>query len=112
MKIIEEQISIEEIKLMAEDFSGDYVKAVVDIEREIIAIDAEMHSDLEAILLNEGSLQYDLWGINLYPDKNRNELIEFDSLINIRPKMKNMSRDVEDNETRIKIINIVEKLVK
>lgn len=112
MKIIEKQISIEEIKQMAEDFSGDYVKAVVDIERNIMAIDAEMHSDLEAALLNDGSLQYDIWGINLYPDKSRDEWIEFDSLINIRPKMKNMSRDVEDNETRNIIINIVEKLVK
>jgi hypothetical protein len=112
MKIIEDKISIEELKKMAEEFSGDFVKAVVDTEREILAVNAEMHSDLEAELLNDGSMQYDLWGINLYPGKSRNEWIEFDSLINIRPKMNNRSTDVEDNETRSKIINIVESFIK
>ena len=47
---------------------GDMVKAVVDVRREMMAVDAELHSDEEAFLLEHGSAQEDLWGINLYPE--------------------------------------------
>ena len=61
------------------------VKAVVDIELELVAIDAELHSDLEALLLEQGSAQNNLWGINYYPELNNDDFVEFDSMINIRP---------------------------
>jgi len=54
-------------------------------------------------------LQQDLWGINLYPDMERNgpDFIEFDSMINLRPSQNNRSRGVENKETRDLIIAIV-----
>ena len=89
------------------------VKAVVDIERQIMAMDAELHADEEAALLENGSCQEDLWGINIYPELDRNDpdFVEFDSMINLRPSQNNRSRGVEDNETRKKIKSIVEKLI-
>ncbi len=60
-----------------------------------------------------GSVQDDLWGINLHPDHfATNQWVEFDSMINIRPSQGNRSRNVENAELRKKIINIVDKLVK
>ena len=91
---------------------GDMVKAVVDVDRRLIAIDAELHSDLEALLLDNGSSQNSLWGINFYPDLMPDEFIEFDSMINMRPSQKNMSRNVEDNITRQKIIEIAHQWIK
>jgi len=88
-------------------FGDEMVKAVVDTKKEIIAIDSELHADLEQLLLENGSNQYDLWGINLYPEDD--ELIEFDSMINIRPAQNNRSRNVEDPEIRAKITEIVKK---
>ena len=85
------------------------VKGVVDVEKGLLAIDAEMHADLEQYLLANGSDQFDLWGINLYFD---GDLVEFDSMINIRPSQGNRSRDVEDAATRQKILAIVDKWVK
>ena len=111
MKIIKEKISINELMQMAERKFGDLVKAVVDIEKEIIAIDAELHSDEEALLLENGSEQKDLWGINLYPELTNEDFIEFDSMINLRPSYGNLSRDIGNPKIRKKITKIVNKLV-
>lgn len=111
MKIIENKISKSELETMAKNMFGDFVKAVVDIEREIMAVDAELHADLEALLLERGSKQENLWGINLYPELSGEDFVEFDSMINIKPRQENRSRNVENQEIRDKIISIVNKLV-
>ncbi|OIO36483.1 MAG: hypothetical protein AUJ74_01980 [Candidatus Omnitrophica bacterium CG1_02_44_16] len=111
MKIINGVLSIAELNKMLARF-GDLVKVVVDVDRELIAIDAELHSDLEALLLENGSKQASLWGINLYPEMSGKEFIEFDSMINMRPSAGNRSRGVESKETREKIIAVVTKRVK
>mgnify|MGYP000920192591 CR=1 FL=1 len=112
MKIITQSITLNEIKAMATAIFGDLVKAVVDIDRELIAVDAELHSDLEALLLEDGSKQKSLWGINLYPDMQGDDFIEFDSMINVRPSQGNRSRNVEDGALRKQIMEIVSKRVR
>jgi len=112
IRIIENAIDKSELAEIAKERYGDLVKAVVDIERKIMSVGAELHSDEEALLLEEGSEQQHLWGINIYPDKSGDELIEFDSMINLRPWQGNRSRGVTDPEIRQKIIEIVSQLVK
>ncbi len=111
MKIITQKITLNELKQMAAGMFGDMVKAVVDLDRELLALDAELHSDLEALLLENGSKQKSLWGINLYPEIQTDEFIEFDSMINMRPSQGNRSRSVENEEVRKKIIALVKKKV-
>lgn len=105
-------MSINELKEMAKNMFGDFVKAVVDIEKNILAVDAELHADEEGLLLENGSKNENLWGINLYPDIQDDDWIEFDSMINLRPSQNNKTRGVENPEIRKKIIAIVNKLVK
>ena len=93
-------------------YFGDMVKGVVDIAERKIALDAEMPADLEALLLQEGSLQKNLWGFNLYPEMEGDDFVEFDSLINIRPNQGNRSRDVEDPAIRDAIKEIIGSLCK
>lgn len=112
MKIITETITLSELNQIAADTFGNMVKAVVDIDKELMAIDAELHSDLEALLLSEDSRQKDLWGINLYPEIVGDEFIEFDSMINLRPSQNNKTRGVESSELRDKIVKIVNKRIK
>lgn len=112
MKIVTKILPPDEFKQMAADIFGNLVKVVVDIDREVVAVDAELHSDLEALLLENGSRQKYLWGINLYPDLQGEEFIEFDSVINMRPSQGNRSRGIEDKEIRKKIIEIVAKRIK
>lgn len=88
------------------------VKAVVDCDRRIMAVGGEMHADEEQLLLEQGSAQENLWGINLYPDDASESWIEFDSLINVRPSQGNRSRNVEDASVRQAIVSIVRALVK
>lgn len=106
-------ITVAELTKMAEAMFGNLVKAVVDVERKQLVVDAELHADLEQFLLEDGSKQSDLWGINLYPEEfGTDEFIEFDSMINIRPRQNNRSRDVESKSAREQIIAIVNQKVK
>ena len=111
MKIIDKEITIQELWKMAQETFGNMVKAVVDVKREIMAVDAELHADEEAYLLEHGSDQKDLWGINLYPEISGDDFVEFDSMINLRPAQGNRSRGVEDAKTQEKIRLIVSTLV-
>ena len=111
MQVLDVTISVNELKVMAENTFGDLVKAVVDVDQQLVAIDAELHSDLEALLLEGGSNQKNLWGVNFYPDLTEDDFIEFDSMINMRPSQKNMSRGVDNDVTRKKIIQVVNKWV-
>lgn len=112
MKIIESEITISELKIMAEKMFGNLVKAVVDIDKGLMAVDAELHADEEAILIEHGSKQKDLWGINLYPQLTGEDFIEFDSMINLRPSQGNLTRSVENEEIRKKIKIVVNRLIK
>ncbi|MEK7178100.1 MAG: DUF5674 family protein, partial [Patescibacteria group bacterium] len=96
---------------IAENQFGDFVKAVVDIEKEIMAIGGELHADEEALLLQEGSNQENLWGINLHLNKSNDEFIEFNSMINVRPSQNNRSRGVESLDVQRKIRDIVNRIV-
>ena len=109
--MIEKGISLPELREMALGMFGGMVKAVVDVERGIMAIDADLHADEEGELLASGSKQESLWGVNLYPDQEGDAFVEFDSMINIRPGQGNRSRDVENVEDREAIRRVVERLV-
>lgn len=111
MKIVD-KISVTELKEMAQKMFGELVKADVDVEKRIVIIDMEMHYDGEQELLEQGSEQGNLWGINLHPDDyGTEEFVEFDSMINIRPSQGNPSKDVLDHTVREKIIEIVNGVV-
>ena len=107
MKVVEEKISLSELKEMASRMFNSLVKATVDVEKGILVVDADLHSDEEAYLLDKGSKQENIWGINIYPDKDIRNMIEFDSIINVRPYFGNNSRGVEDKDIQKKITDIV-----
>lgn len=112
IKVIEEAMDIKELVKIGEEGFGDMVKGVVDIEKEIMAIGGELHADEEAILLGSGSKQESLWGINLYPKKEGEEFIEFDSVINLKPSQGNRSRGIENPQIQKRIKEIIERLIK
>lgn len=111
IKIIDTTVTNDELKKNASKLFGNLVKAVVDVEQKIMAVYGELHSDEEAILLDAGSKQTNLWGINIYPEMEDDQRIEFDSMINLRPSQNNMSRGVDNIELQNKIKEIVNKLI-
>jgi hypothetical protein len=112
IQIVRELITLEDVRAVAREQFGEMVKAVVDVAQNIMAIGGELHADEEGVLLDEGSRQADLWGINLYPDAAPSERIEFDSMINVRPAQGNRSRSVEDAALRARIQQVVARLVR
>ena len=111
MLILNSPISIAELKEYAANTFGDMIKCVADVDKGLLAIDADLHADLERLLLENGSQQTFLWGFNLYPDETGEDFIEYDSLINIRSWQGNPSRDVLDKDVREKIISIVNQYI-
>ena len=109
--LVDKAITRDEIKAAACPYYEEVVKAVVDVEKGVLAIGGEMPADEEKFLLEHGSKQEHLWGINIFTEIDGADMIEFDSLINIRPGIGNRSRGVEDSATRERIIQIVNSLV-
>ena len=113
IEVIRDQVTVAHLRQLAESTFGDLVKAVVDVVGGAMAIGGTMHADEEAVLIDLGCRQRDLWGINLYPGQfGGNDWIEFDSMINVRPGQENRSRDVEDAGTRRQIVEIIGRLVR
>ena len=109
---VNQPITRQQLKNIAAQRFGDFVKAVVDIEQKLMALGGELHADEEAFLLDQGSEQANLWGINLYPSLGMPQMLEFDSMINIRPSVGNTSRHVENVEVQKQIYAIVAQLIK
>ncbi len=105
-------IAIEELRRLVPGRFRDMIKGVVDLQRRLLVIDADMHAAQEAALLADGSDQRDLWGINLYPQLDGPDWLEFDSMINLRPSFGNRSRGVDDAATREAIAALITSLVR
>lgn len=111
MQILDSSISRTDLRTIAQNTFGDMVKCVADVRRGLLAIDADLHADLERLLLDDGSAQEDLWGFNLWVEEVGDDFIEFDSLINIRSWQGNPSRDVLNPEVRDAIRKIVSRFI-
>lgn len=112
MKILDEPIEKSRLLNAEVIFDGPKVIAVVDVRQNRLAVDAEMSSDLQYMLLATGSDQSDLWGVNFYPEEEAmDDFLEFDSMINIRPRQNNRSRGVDDPEIQQQIIEIVKQWI-
>jgi Protein of unknown function (DUF5674) len=112
IQIVSASITLDALRGIAQEQFGDFVKAVVDVEQGIMAVGGELHADAEAILLDQGSRQAALWGINVYPEQEAADRIDFDAMINVRPSQGNRSRSVEDPSIQQRIRDIVATLVR
>lgn len=114
MRIIDKPITKAELIKGSSNFiEENAIKAAVDVRRKLLAVDSPMHYDCEQLLLENGSSQTDIWGINLYLDEDDvDDIVEFDSMINIRPAQGNRSRGVEDPTMQEEIKAVVAKWLK
>lgn len=112
IRLIEQSITKGELAKIAQEGFGEMVKAVVDIEQEIMAIGGEMHAEEEVFLMEQrDSRRENTWGINIYSMRTDEQWIEFDSMINLKPNLGNRTRNIGSPEIREKIEQLVQKLV-
>lgn len=109
--ILDRPIEPDELRALVERFFEDMVKYVADLERGVIAVGGELHADAEALLLERGSRQNDLWGANYLPGRGEDDCIEYTSLINIRPSQDNPSMEVQDAGLRARIRDLTFRLI-
>jgi hypothetical protein len=110
--LVDKPIARQQLKAAAQPHFEEVVKAVVDVEKRIMAIGGELHADEEGFLLEQDSKQENLWGINFLLEIDPPDIVEFDSMINVRPRQNNRSRSVEDAIIREKILDIVKELIR
>lgn len=111
IRIVKDKISLAEVEALAENWYGEMVKAVADLENGILAIGGEFHSEGAELLFKNGAKNENIWGFNIYPAKSRNEWLEFNSLVNIKPLASNRSMEIESQDIKNKIIEIVGKII-
>lgn len=109
--IAERRIDRAVLRCLVERHFEDMVKYVVDVARGIAAVGGELHADEEALLLEHGSRQQDLWGANYYPGRGPEACIEYTALINIRPAQGNRSMVIQDEAVRARVREITSALV-
>ena len=111
MKIITRPTKLKDIWDSRETPFVELLKIVVDVDKGIVAVDAEMHADIEEMLLEKGSLQTNIWGANIYPLRESDDFVEFTALINIRPSQGNKSMEVLDISIKQRMDQIIKKLM-
>jgi hypothetical protein len=109
--VLTEPIESDRLSVLVTRFFTDMVKLVADVERSRIAVGGELHADAEAILLEGGSRQQDLWGASYYPGRGTDGCIEYTALINIRPSAGNRSMEIEDPAARKRVRDLVYRLI-
>ena len=76
--LLRDHVTQQQLEQMLEALAV-YVKLAVDICLGIAAGGGVMHADCEALLLENGSRQEDIWGADWLPDSQQ---ISFEALIN------------------------------
>lgn len=113
IKVVKESVSTEELKEIAREFYYPMIKGAIDVKEEVIAFGGEYHVDASSVLLQEGSKPENIWGfnINLDKEKNSSDWLEYVALINIKPSQNNRSMEIQNEEIRRKIREVLEKLI-
>lgn len=109
--LVGERVEPDVLKVLVQRFFEDMVKYVVDVERGVAAVGGELHADAEALLLEDGSRQEDLWGANYYPGRGPEGCVEYTSLINIRPSRGNPSMEIQSAEIRARVRQVTGALL-
>jgi Protein of unknown function (DUF5674) len=109
--VVDRRIDLEQLAQLVARYFGDMVKIVVDVRRSLAAVGGDLHADAEALLLQAGSDQQDLWGANYYPGVGEDRCIEYTALINIRPAQGNRSMEIQDSGLRGRIRDLTFELI-
>jgi Protein of unknown function (DUF5674) len=109
--IVSDTIKIEELKEIAKEFYGSMIKGVVDIDKEIVAFGGQYHIDSNMKLIENGSIQKNIWGFNINFDEPKDGWIAYTSLINIRPVVGNRTMEVKDENIRNRMKKIIDSKI-
>ena len=96
IQILNEKTTANDLKKFAENWYPNFLKGCVDLENRKVAVGGEYHIESAQILVNDGGKGQNIWGFNIRYLENEN-IIEFDSMVNIKPKINNGRVITDDN---------------
>jgi len=105
--LIRSRATADQIEEMLQSL-GVFIKLAVDIRRRVLSGGGALHADCEAVLLNDGSRQEDIWGADWHPLTKQ---VTYEALINIRPRQNNRSIEILDPRIREQVKQITEELL-
>ena len=111
IKILDHKISIEEVKELANFWYGTMIKGCVDVENGIVALGGDYHIESSELLTDNESKFEDVWGFNIRFEENPDGVLEFDSMVNIKPNFGNRSRGIHNEEITEKARAIIYKFI-
>lgn len=111
IQILKEKISIDKVKELADFWYSTMIKGTVDLENEKVALGGDYHIESAELLTNTGSKLEFVWGFNIRFEENPNGVLEFDSMVNIKPNFGNRSRNINDLEIIKKATEIIYKFI-
>lgn len=98
IKILDHKISVKEVKELADFWYGTMIKGCVDVEKGIVALGGDYHIESSELLTANGSKFENVWGFNIRFEENPDGVLEFDSMVNIKPNFDNRSREINNEE--------------
>ena len=111
IKILDKKISIDEVKKLADIWYGTMIKGAVDIEGGRVALGGDYHIEDSELLTSTGSKFEDVWGFNIRFEENLDGVLEFDSMVNIKPNFGNRSRNIGNEEIIKKATEIILRFI-
>jgi len=109
--ILDKKISIGEVKKLADFWYGTMIKGTVDIKLGRVALGGDYHIESSEMLTASGSRFEDVWGFNIRFEENLDGVLEFDSMVNIKPNFGNRSRGINNEETIKKAKEVIYKFI-
>lgn len=111
IRILDKKISVEEVKKLADFWYGTMIKGAVDIEGGRVALGGDYHIEDSELLTSTGSKFEDIWGFNIRFEENKDGVLEFDSMVNIKPNFGNRSRNIGNEEIIAKATGIILRFI-
>ena len=103
--LLDRKITPEEFEKAREEYS-DYIKTVIDVEREVMTVGGEFHIDGEQVLIKHGSKQSNLYGGGYRISTGE---IEYMALSNYKPALGKITYEISDETVRNKMRELTEK---
>lgn len=111
IKILDQKINMKEVKELADFWYGTMIKGCVDIEQGRVALGGDYHIESSELLTDNDSRFEDVWGFNIRFEENPDGVLEFDSMVNIKPNFGNRSRGIHNEEILEKARAVIYKFI-
>src|SRR3989338_1735929 len=111
IQILDFKINIEGVKKLANLWYGTMIKGTVDVELGRVALGGDYHVESSEMLTGSGSKFENVWGFNIRFEENPDGVLEFDSMVNIKPNFGNRSRGINNEEVTKKATEIIYKFI-